>query len=158
MDVQKIVAEYATKNGKGVEIDITALAANKNFQKAVVKQVVAAVQEKPQACVLIPAYKSRANNNHLGQLINEIALTLQVKTLVTGDVKNLKSLLLKPSEVILLKQSFRLGKELKQQIADIKEMGFTVSVLCILTHSKARLEAFGKENAVEITAIANTGE
>lgn len=154
MDIKSIVAQYATKNEKGVEVNLNALAKDKDFQSLVAKEVVKKVKEN-EACVLIPAYKP-TENRHLGKLINELALTLQVKTLVTGDVKNLRRLRIIPERVIILKQSFRNGKELKTQIEAIKEMGCQVSVLCLLAHSSAKLQNFAAENEVEINALVKT--
>ncbi|MBO5039100.1 MAG: hypothetical protein J6C85_06595 [Alphaproteobacteria bacterium] len=156
MDIKGIVSSYAGRNERGqIEIDLKGLAADKNFREQAIKAVVKEVQEK-DACVLIPAF--RRDNTYLSRLINELALTLQVKTLVTGDVKNLKRLRSRPTSIMLLKQSFRTGKELQEQIDEIKAMGCTVNVFCLLAHSLAKLQGFGYQNDVEIKALVAVDE
>lgn len=157
MDVKEIVASYADKKGKGIEIDLKSLSKDKAFRSFAVAAVIDVIKAKPQACVLIPAYST--NNNHLGKLINELALTLQVRTLVTGNVENLKRMhAASIKEVLLIKQSFRVGQELAEQVAAIKARGSKVSVLCLISHSRALLEQFGKEHEIEISALVCTDE
>lgn len=150
MELKKIVASYAAE---GKEVDLKGLAENAKVREAVVSAVVKAVKEKPHACVVFPSYKQ---GGHLGQLINEVALSLQVDTLVTGNVRNIANLRQTPAEVIIIKQSFRAGQELKSQIAEIKSYGCGVSVLCLIAHSKAKVDTFAKENDVEVSALVYT--
>lgn len=157
MDIKKIVSAYAGKNDKGQnEIDLKGLASDKAFREQAIKAVIKEVQEKDDVCVLIPAF--RRDNTHLSKLINELALTLQVKTLVTGDVTNLKRVKSHPKNIMLIKQSFRTGKELQAQIDEIKAMGCTVSVFCLLAHSSAKLQSFGYQNEVKIKALVAVDE
>lgn len=157
MDIKRIVSAYAEKNDKGErEIDLKGLATDKAFREEAIKAVVKEVQKTEDVCVLIPAF--RRDNTHLSKLINELALTLQVKTLVTGDVENLKRVRSHPHNIILLKQSFRTGTELKKQVDEIKAMGYTVSVFCLLAHSSAKLISFGYQNGVEIKALVSIDE
>ncbi|MCM1324424.1 MAG: hypothetical protein NC218_09875 [Acetobacter sp.] len=156
---KEVVASYAIKeeNGIDIEIDVKNLSKDEFFRKEAIADILAEVKKKPQACVIVPSYRS--NNNHLGQLINELALTLQVKTLVTGNIQNLKRLRsASVKEVVLIKQSFRAGSELAQQVATIKKMGSKVSIICLISHSRARLESFARENDVEISALVYTDE
>ena len=157
--IKDIVAAYAAKTENGVEVDIQALARNEEFRKAVIKEVTKRIDrgDKPSPCVVIPAFDS--GSTHLGTLINELALSLQVKTLVTGDVRNFKRLKTHPKEVLIIKQSFRSGQGLKDQIATLKELGAKeVSVLCLLAHNSGRMQGFGHENGVSIEALVPTDE
>jgi predicted regulator of amino acid metabolism with ACT domain len=156
MELETIVTEFfAEKNEKGLEVDLKALAETETIKEKVVSAVLEEVEKQPHTCVLIPSYESTKKVNNLGSLINEIALTLQVEALVTGRVENLKRLhtALKKTGVVLIKQSFRTGKELQEQVAAVKAMGLPVSVICLVTHSSKKMEAFGKKNDVPITAI-----
>lgn len=155
MSLKEIVKHYQVPTKNGVEVDIKALAADSNFREEVIKGVLALIKEKPQACVLIPAFKSTSERHHLGQLINELALTLQVKKLVTGDVRNFLHLKVKPDEVIILKQSFREGKELKRQISALESMGCKVSVICFMAHSAAKAKSFAEENKVPLNILVS---
>ena len=94
----------------------------------------------------------------MGKLINEVALSLQVETLVTGNYEKLKDLQNPVKDVIIVKQSFRSGKELRAQIEELKAMGYDVSVLCLIAHSGAKVEAFAHENGVPVSAIVYTDE
>lgn len=152
-----MVAYYAAKKEKGVEIDLKGLAQDEDFKKEAVKAVVNKVKET-NACVLFPSYKPCSDKNPLGKLINELALTLQVKTLVTGDVKNLKRVQIPPREVIIIKQSFRQGTELKKQIEEVKAMGCKVTVLCLIAHSGAKMQGFAHETGVDVEALVRIDE
>ena len=116
------------------------------------------VKENPHACVFFPSYKPACDHNPLGKLINEVALSLQVETLVTGNYEKLKDLQNPVKDVIIVKQSFRSGKELRAQIEELKAMGYDVSVLCLIAHSGAKVEAFAHENGVPVSAIVYTDE
>lgn len=155
MELKKIVASYADKTGK--EIDLKNLSKDESFRGQVLAAVLERIKRKPRACVLIPAYNS--SNNHLGKLINELARMPQVKTLVTGDVENIKRLYhSRIKEVILVKQSFRSGNGLAKQIAALKSYGCKVNVLCLISHSRAKLERFAKDNEIEIAALVCTDD
>ena len=160
--MREIVAQYAEKTSKGVEINLKALAKDEDFRKQVIKEVIKRVDRgdtSPSPCVVIPAFDSSAADNHLGTLINELALNLQVKTLVTGHVENFKRLRTHPEEVLIIKQSFRAGQGLKDQIAALKALGAQkVSVLCFIVHNSGRMQGFGHENDVEIEALVKTDE
>ena len=130
MELGNLVAHYATKGEKGVEINLEALSQDKHFRSQAVQAVVKKVKENPHACVFFPSYKPACDHNLLGKLINEVALSLQVETLVTGNYEKLKDLQNPVKDVIIVKQSFRSGKELRAQIEELKAMGYDVSVLC----------------------------
>ena len=157
MELKEIVASYADKKEKGIEIDLKGLAKDEAFRDFAVKAVLDVIKTKPQACVLIPAYSP--DNNHLGKFINELALTLQIRTLATGDVENIRCIRRSSiKEAILIKQSFRVGRKLAKQIDTIKACGCEVSVLCLISHSRDLLEQFGKEHDVEVSALICTDE
>ncbi|MBP5699229.1 MAG: hypothetical protein J6W96_06865 [Alphaproteobacteria bacterium] len=152
MTLAQIVAGYTTKTPAGKNVNIEALAHDERFRDKVVKEVIGIIKASPKACVLIPAFKSKSGE-HLGQLINQLALSLQVRTLVTGDVKNFKRLKAKPSEVIILKQSFREGKELRNQVAQLQDMGVDVSVICCMTHSSQQVRKFTAETDIPVHVL-----
>lgn len=158
MELGNLVAHYATKGEKGVEINLEALSQDKHFRSQAVQAVVKKVKENPHACVFFPSYKPACDHNPLGKLINEVALSLQVETLVTGNYEKLKDLQNPVKDVIIVKQSFRSGKELRAQIEELKAMGYDVSVLCLIAHSSAKVEAFAHENGVPVSAIVYTDE
>lgn len=156
MDINSVVAKYATKTVNGVEFDVEALAGDADFKQLSVNEVTDRIKEEG-ICVLIPSFGSE-RNKHLREIVNGLAMKAQMRTLVTGSVKNLYRLRIKPESVMILKQSFRDGTELKSQIQKIKSMGCRVTVLCLLAHSSASLEAFGRENDVNISAIVRADE
>ncbi len=158
MELKSLVAGYATKGEKGVEINLAGLAENKEFRSQAINAVVKKVKQSEHACVLFPSYKPCSDKNPLGKLINELALTLQVEALVTGDIVNLKKMQVPAKEVIVIKQSFRAGKELEKQIQDIRDMGCKVSVLCLIAHSGAKVESFAHQNDVPVSALVYTDE
>jgi hypothetical protein len=156
MELEALVSEFfAEPSENGLDVNLKALAETEAIKEKVISAVLEEVEKQPHTCVLIPSYESRKADNNLSSLINKIALTLQVEALVTGRVENLKRLrtALKETGVVLIKQSFRTGKELQKQVAEIKAMGLPVSVICLVTHSSKKMEAFGKKNGVPITAI-----
>ena len=156
MDLKEIVANYATKKNETVNVDLKGLSADDNFRSLVTDVVINELKKKPQACVFIPAYR---RNSHLGTLINELAVKVQMRTLVTGDVQNLQRLRsIYTKDVILVKQSFRAGKQLAEQVQTIKNMGGRVTVICIVAHSKEKLEQFAAENNVEVKTLVNLDE
>ena len=156
MELGNLVAHYATKGEKGVEINLEALSQDKHFRSQAVQAVVKKVKENPHACVFFPSYKPACDHNPLGKLINEVALSLQVETLVTGNYEKLKDLQNPVKDVIIVKQSFRSGKELRAQIEELKAMGYDVSVLCLIAHSGAKVEAFAHENGRNLLYLTPT--
>jgi len=156
--LKEIVSNYVAKTANGIDVNLKGLARDQEFRAEVIKAVTKSLGS-PAPCVVIPAYESGAPENHLGSLINELALTLQVRTLVTGDVKNFKRLKTHPKQVLIIKQSFRSGKGLQKQIADLKALGATdVRVLCFIAHNTGRMQGFGHENNVEIDALVKVDE
>lgn len=158
MDLKNIVAHYATRNGKGVEIDLEGLSQDKKFRSEVVKEVVKRVAKIPHTCIVFPSFKSGDSKNPLGNLINELALTLQFESLVTGNLEQISNLRMPAENVILIKHSFRSGKELKKQIEQIKSHVGNVRVICLIAHSGAKIEAFAHENDVTVEALVCTDE
>lgn len=156
MNLKEIVENYATKENEIVNVDLKSLSTDNNFRSLVISAIVQELKQKPQACVLIPAYR---HNSHLGALINELALTSLTRTLVAGGVQNLRRIRSPfAKDVILIKQSFRNGKELAKHIAEIKKMGSRVTVVCLIAHSRAKFESFAKENKVDMKALVYTDE
>ena len=90
MELGNLVAHYATKGEKGVEINLEALSQDKHFRSQAVQAVVKKVKENPHACVFFPSYKPACDHNPLGKLINEVALSLQIETLVTGNYEKFR--------------------------------------------------------------------
>ncbi len=158
MELKSIVAHYATRNEKGVEIDLERLSQDKKFRSEVVNAVVKRVSKIPQVCIVFPSFKSGESDKSLGSLINELALTLQFESLVTGNLEQIKNLRMPAENVILIKHSFRNGKKLKEQIEEIKAQGCNVSVICLIAHSGAKVEAFAHENNVTVEALVYTDE
>jgi len=157
MELKEIVAQYATKEDKTVNVDLKNLSMDGSFRSQALAAILKQLEGKPEACVLLPSY--RKNPKNLGKLINELALSLQVKTLVTGGVEDIKRLRkTSKRDVILIKQSFRAGGELAEQVAAIKEMGSKPSVICLIAHSRSSLENFARKNGVEISALVYTDE
>ncbi len=157
MELKEIVALYATKEDKTVNVDLKNLSMDDCFRSQVLAAILKQLEEKPNACVILPSFQK--NQKNLGKLINELASSLLVKTLVTGDVVQLKHIRKSSKkDVILIKQSFRAGNELAEQIAAIKEMGSTPAVICLISHSRAKLENFAQKNGVEISALVYTDE
>jgi len=162
MNINEIVAGYATRNAKGeVEVNLKALARDKDFRDEVIKDIrkILESEEHKNALVVIPAFQSGAQDNHLGKLINEIAEQVRPKGLETGDVKNVGQRRRLPQEVIIIKQSFRTGTGLQKQIATLRELGVQkITVRCIITHATNRMQGFGYENNVDINALVKTDE
>ncbi len=158
--IKELVSQYATKSGKTVDVNLKALAKDKDFREEAIAAVLKRVEAKsPTPCVIVPAFDSASTENHLGSLINELALNLQIKALVTGDVSNIKSLRVRPEAVLIIKQSFRTGKGLQDQIEDLKAQGVgQVSVLCFISHNSGRMQGFGHENGVDIEALVATDD
>lgn len=158
MELKKLVADYATRNDGSVVINLEGLAHNKEFRNEVIREVLKKVKKTPHLCVFIPSFKATCNGSPMGKLVNELVLTLQLETLVTGNIEKLSNLHIPTTDIIIIKQSFRSGKELSKQVERIKNMGCNVSILCLVAHSRARLEAFAAENKVQIEALVCTDE
>ena len=157
-DLKQIVEKYTTPTLNGKVVDLYKLDKNEEFKAAVKEQVEKLLQEIPHTCVLIPAGKARLSNP-LRELIMELAMIVQLKTIVTGAPMNLKKLIYgAPHDVLLIKQSFKTGKGLQKDIADIREQGCNVKVLCLVAHSKSKLDEFAAENNVEATALVYLNE
>ncbi len=158
MELKKLVAEYATRENGNVVINMEAVAHNKEFRKEVILEVLKKVKKTPHLCVFFPSFKPTCNGSPMGKLVNELVLNLQVETLVTGSIEKLSDLHVPTKDIIIIKQSFRSGKELKEQVEQIKNRGYKVSILCLIAHSRARLEAFAAENQVQIETLVSTDE
>jgi hypothetical protein len=154
MNLNERVALYADKKESKINVDLEALAHDVEFRRVIVEEVVNHVK-KTKACVWIPAFPC---SNHLSELINEIALSLQVETLTTGNIRNLKRLRAHPDKVIILKQSFYTGKQLAKDIQEAKEFGCDVSVLCLISHSKENFKKFADAHKVKMEALVFTDE
>lgn len=156
MDLKEIVAFYANKADEKVEIDLKALTRDAKCKKLMVKSILDRVKENPNVCVFIPAYQNR---NHLGPFINELAQTLQVRYLVTGNVDSLRRLACSSfKEVILFKQAFKTGHKLIEQVQAVRGMGCKVRVLCLVAHSRDKLESFASMLGVKAEALVYAEE
>ena len=157
-DLTRIVERFTTPTLSGKVVDLYKLDKSQEFKEAVKAQVEKLLQEIPHTCVLIPAGKARLSNP-LRELIMELAMMAQLRTIVTGSPENLRKLLYgAPHDILLIKQSFKTGKGLQKDIADIREQGCNVKVLCLVAHSQAKLEKFAAENNIEATALVYLGE
>lgn len=149
MDLTGIVASYTKQDGKTV--DLENLVKDESFQTTAVTAILQEVKNKVGVCVIFPSYPKNAA---LGQLINELAKSLKVRAIVTGGVENLHRVARSnKKEVLLIKQAFRTGKELSEQVAAIKKMGAKASVLCLVSHSSVKLKRFAMNNDVEMTSL-----
>lgn len=157
MELKNIVRSYATRSENGVEINLEALAQDKDFRNEVVKEVVKKVSLIPHACIVFPSFKKK-EKNPLGSLINEMAIVLQAESLVTGNFDQIKKLRAATENVVIIKHSFRAGKKLKEQVEQVKAMGYNVSVISLIAHSGAKVEAFAHENDVKVDVIIYTDE
>lgn len=157
MKLNEIVASYMAKEDKAVNVDLGSLSNDDDFNRQVFVAILEKLKGKPQACVYLPSYQQK--NKNLGPLINKLATSLRVKTLVTGSFENLKRIRgAGKKEVVFIKQSFRSGSELARQVAAIKKTGSNVSVICLISHSRAKLERFAKENDIEVSALVYCDE
>jgi len=150
MKLKTIAADYARKGKQGLEIDLALLALNKEFNEEAIKKLEALVP--PKSCVLLPGSRM-----HFTKIINELALCLQSKALVTSNIENLKTV--QADTLVIIKQSFRTGQTLREQIADLKDSGVKkILLLCIIANSSGRLEGFSAETGVEAKALVKTDE
>lgn len=158
MDLKNIVANYVTKSDKGVEVDLENLSKDKKFRSEVVKEVLKKVQEIPHVCIVFPSFKKGEDKNPLGGIINELASSLKISSLVTENLELVQHLRVPAENVILIKHSFRSGKKLKEQVEELKKFGCNVSVICLVAHSGARVEAFAHANEVKVDVLVYTDE
>jgi len=159
MKLQNLVADYAAKKQHGAEIDLVALAGNQEFRQEAIAEVLKFLAKHEGTCVLIPSYGVVSNRNpHLCALTNELAMSIAVKTLVTGGVDAITTLRKLPEDVIIIKQAFRTGEHLAKDVEALKKHGCRVSVLCLVAHSGANLQNFGHQYEVDITALAKVDE
>ena len=151
--MKEIVKGHVSKNENGeVRVNLESLSKDGNFRNAVVNAIVKKVKASSHACVLFPSYKP-CLNTPLGKIINELAQTLVVETLVTGDINRIRDIRGAINEVIIIKQSFKSGVGLQKQIKDVREMGYKVSVISLIAHSGAALERFKHANGVSLDAL-----
>lgn len=158
MDLKKVVAFYANKVEGKVEIDLKAFAQDPEARSLFLEAVLDSLKAKRNVCVFVPAFR---NNHHLGPFINELALKLQREVLVTGDVKKLNSTLARCpliKEVVIIKQAFSSGEKLAAQVAAVKAAGRKVCVLCLVAHSKEKLESFAATHGVEVKTLVYSEE
>ena len=159
MDLQSLVADYASKAEHGAEINMVALAGNEEFREEVIQAVLKYLEKHQGACVLLPSYGTVANRNpHLCALTNALAANIAIKTLVTGDAEAITGLRKIPEDVIIIKQAFRTGEHLAKDVEILKHHGCNVGVLCLVAHSGARLQNFGHQYGVEISALVKVDE
>lgn len=159
MKLKNIVENYAHKGKQGLEIDLEALALNKEFNAEAVKKVMEFVPVG--TCVFIPGYDEKAKNAHFSELIEKLSQELrkEAKAYVTSNIENVKQICGAAKEIIIIKQSFRTGNTLGSQIAEIKAAGCDkISVLCIITNSTSRLQGFAVEMGVKVKALVKTDE
>ena len=150
--LKNIVASYSSKDKSGeISVNLQRLEEDKKFRMSVIEAILREVNEA--SCVLFPSFCTHQCGTPLGKIINELALTLQVKTLVTGDVKNITSLQSPVKEVLIVKQSFKTGKGLVKQINELKAMGCKVRVVCLIAHSGNQLDHFKYSTCVDAKAL-----
>lgn len=150
--LKNIVAHHSSKNEDGeIIVNLQGLEDDKNFRASVVNAILQEVSEA--SCVLFPSFSTHQCGTPLGKIINELALSLQVKTLVTGDVTNITSLQSPVKEVLIIKQSFKKGQGLIKQINELKEMGCKVRVVCLIAHSSNQLDYFRYATNVDTKAL-----
>lgn len=159
MDLQNLVADYASKAQHGTEVDLAALARNREFRQEVIAEVLKYIDKHQCACVVLPSYKAYSvRNPHLAALTNDLTTEIAVKTLVTGDVEGVAKLRKMPEDVIIIKQAFRTGEHLAKDVEALQKQGCNVSVLCLVAHSGAHLQNFGHRYGAEISALVNVDE
>jgi orotate phosphoribosyltransferase len=159
MDLQNLVADYASKAEHGAVINMAALAGNEEFRQEVIEGVLKYLEKHQGACVLLPSYGIVDNRNpHLCALTNELAAKIAIKTLVTGDAEAITGLRKLPEDVIIIKQAFRTGEHLAKDVEILKKHGCNVGVLCLIAHSGAHLQNFGHQYDVEISALVQVDE
>lgn len=152
MDLKNVVANNTVESlEKELVVNINTLSNDKEFHEHVVKAIVKkAKQNRNHLCVWFPAYEF---GKYKGDLNNQLAKELDIRAFVAGEVININTIHHKINEVLIVKQVFKTGETLKQQIAQLKESGYKVSVLAAVAHSGARVEGFAYENDVELKAL-----
>ena len=131
-----------------MSVNLDALEKDKKYREAAINAVVRKIKDKPNACVYFPSYRE---GSPLGAFINGLATHTEVKNLKTIDIREVLKLST-IEEVLVVKQSFKTGNGLKDQIKLLKEKGFKVCVFCLVAHSSTRLERFAYENNVSASA------
>lgn len=159
MDLQNLVADYASKAEHGAVINMAALAGNEEFREEVIEGVLKYLEKHQGACVLLPSYGIADNrNSHLCALTNALAAKIAIKALVTGHAEAITELRKIPENVIIIKQAFRTGEQLSKDVEILKSHGCNVAVLCLIAHSGSRLQNFGHQYGVEISALVKVDE
>ena len=148
--LKEIVKHHVTSEEHGLSVNIEALEKDRKYKEAAINAVVKQVEKNPKACVYLPSYKE---GSPLGAFINGLAAHKEVKNLKTTDIAEvLKLKTTQVTEVLIIKQSFKTGNGLKEQIKVLKEHGFNVSVFCLVAHSSTKLVQFAYENKVNAKA------
>ena len=137
--LKEIVKHHVTVGEHGLSVNIEALEKDLKYKEAAINAVVKQIAKNPKACVYLPSYKV---GSPLGAFINGLAAHKEVLKLKTTQV----------TEVLIIKQSFKTGNGLKEQIKVLKEHGFNVSVFCLVAHSSTKLVQFAYENKVNAKA------
>jgi orotate phosphoribosyltransferase len=159
MELQNLVADYASKVSHGTEINLAALARNEEFRQEVIAAVLKYIDKHPGACVVLPSFKAYSTRNpHLAALTIDLTAEIAVKTLVTGGVDGVTNLRKKPEDVIIIKQAFRTGERLAKDVEALQRQGCHVSVLCLVAHSGAHLQNFGHRYGINISALVKVDE
>ena len=148
--LKEIVKHHVTSEEHGLSVNIEALENDLKYKEAAINAVVKQVEKNPKACVYLPSYKV---GSPLGAFINGLAAHKEVKNLKTTDIAEvLKLKTTQVTDVLIIKQSFKTGNGLKEQIKVLKEHGFNVSVFCLVAHSSTKLVQFAYENKVNAKA------
>lgn len=157
MELNEIVISYITKEGDKVNVDLKSLSEDDNFRGSAISAILQQISGNGETCIYFPSFGKE--NKNLGKLINELAVYPTVRNLMTGKIENLKRKRgAGKKNVVLIKQAFLTGKTLAAQVATLKKMGYKVSVLCLVAHSRAKLEEFGKNKHIEIEALVHLDE
>ncbi|MBR5598668.1 MAG: hypothetical protein IKW39_01365 [Alphaproteobacteria bacterium] len=148
--LKEIVKHHVTNGEHGLSVNLNTLEKDAKYREAAINAVVKQVESKPKACIYLPSYKI---GSPLGAFINGLAAHKEVKNLKTTNIAEVLKLDTDTiTEVLIIKQSFKTGNGLKEQVEKLKRKGFTVSVFCLVAHSGAKLESFAYENGVEATS------
>lgn len=156
MDLKNIVANHTIESLKdGLVVNLNTLSEDPEFHSHVVKAIVKKAQKNHRLCVWFPSYEF---GKYKGSLNNQLAQELDIRAFVAGEVVNINTVHHKIDEVLIVKQIFKTGEKLKEQIAQLKESGYKVSVLTAIAHSGARVDGFGYENGVEMNTLVYLDE
>ena len=146
--LKEIVRNHVSVGECGMSVNLDTLEKDQKYRKSAVSAVLKQLATKPSACVYFPSYKE---GSPLGSFINELATHKEIRNLKTVDIREVLKLS-SIEEVLVVKQSFKTGNGLKEQINLLKDKGFKVSVFCLVAHSSTRLERFAFDNGVEASA------